>query len=107
MNTTRTVDRAALLLLAVTALLRIGTAQDSTQVRRPRAQSSPQRIITSVPFNGMRYFIAIAPLDTGNIDHMPMVGIPTGEMSVRIDSNIRILPDSLLRRLPRKEGPQR
>ena len=55
----------------------------------------------------MRYFIAIAPLDTGNIDHMPMVGIPTGEMSVRIDSNIRIFPDSLLRRLPRKEGPQR
>ena len=105
MITTRALVRAALLLLAVIALLWTATAQDSTLVRRPRAQSSPQRVITWVPFNGTRCFIALVPIDTSNIDHMPIVGRRSEWPDQWLERNIPIYPDSLLRRLPRKEGP--
>jgi len=92
--------------LAVGALVCTGlvTAQDTAAARRPRLQFFPRRTVTSVPFNGTRCFIALVPIDTSNIDHMPIAGQVLIWPNVQIERNIQILPDSLLRRFPRKEG---
>lgn len=107
MISTHFASRAALVLLGALVLSLPGAAQDTAQARRFPGQSLPPRVITSVPFNGMRYFIAITPVDTSNIDHMPIVGRRPDWPDVWIERNIPILPDSLLRRFPRREGPSK
>lgn len=67
--------------------------------------SSTVGIITRVPFNGTDYFIAIAPLDSTNIDNMPIVSpFPMRRRGVLlIDSLARMFQDSLIRKSPRQE----
>jgi len=103
----RILTRSALVLCLALVSLQAGPAQDTAAIRRPEAHALPQRTITSVPFNGTRCFIAIVPIDTSNIDHMPIVGQRRDWPDSWIERNIHILPDSLLRRLPRREGPSK
>jgi len=98
---------AAAVLFGVMVSIQPGAAQDSSLVPRPRVKTLPPGVVTSVQLNGTRYFIAIAHVDTSNMDHMPIVGREVIWPDVRIERNIQILPDSLLRRFPRKEGPSR
>jgi len=58
-------------------------------------------IVTKVPFNGRNYFIRIVPVDSSFHDPMPMFNPERGRMIFWRDSLERLLPDSLLRLLPR------
>ncbi|HUI09660.1 MAG TPA: hypothetical protein VL221_04980 [Bacteroidota bacterium] len=98
MAISRRVVKVAVILVGVLTPLCPAVAQDSILAQQPHGQAFPQRVITSVPFNGMRYFIAIAPLDTMNIDHMPIAGRPPAWKGSRPDSAWHLPPDSLLRR---------
>ena len=78
-------------------------AQDSLKQKMDRSEFSPTTIITSVPFNGVRYFIKIAPLTTRNIDHMPISNPEAGPPIIWRDSLSRLLPDTVLRLLPKRQ----
>jgi hypothetical protein len=62
-------------------------------------------IITKVPFNGRDYFIAIAPLDSTNIDNMPIVSpyVIRRKGARLIDSLEGMIQDSLIQRFPQRE----
>jgi hypothetical protein len=65
--------------------------------------SSAVTIVTKVPLNGTNYFITIVPVDSTNIDNMPIVG-PNHRVDhvyPLIDSiKLNMLPDSILKLLP-------
>ncbi len=64
------------------------------------------RIVTKVPFNGGFYSIMIVPVDTSNIDNMPIFtpypqfGYPGKIVRLRRDSLQHLLPDSVLKLSP-------
>ena len=58
-------------------------------------------IITKIPFEGTNYFIKIVPLDSSNIDHMPMYDPERGGVIFWKDSLRRLLPDTVLRLVPK------
>ncbi|MBN1396561.1 MAG: hypothetical protein JXA06_00875 [Bacteroidetes bacterium] len=75
--------------------------------QKKQQDTSSLNIITGVPFNGQYYFIKITPIETGNRDHMPIVGNKSQPNQRTIfwnDSLQRILPDSILHML--KEIPK-
>ena len=63
-------------------------------------------IVTKVPFNGRNYFIRIVPVDSSFHDPMPIFNPERGRTVFWMDSLQRLLPDSLLRLLPRNRGRQ-
>ena len=83
----------------------IADAQDTLSGKQRGLRPWTTSIITSVPFNGMRYFIKIVPLGTTNIDNMPIVPRESDHLMIWKDSLRYLLPDSILKQLPRREGP--
>jgi len=92
-----------LIILACSVIL-VAVATNAQTVAPRIIDSSAVRIITKVPFNGMNYFITIVPVDSTNIDNMPILD-PSQKFSqfyVWRDSLQRMLPDSILKLLPQK-----
>ena len=94
----------AVLLCALATIHANAIGQDSTKQDSNRSAYPSTTIITSVPFNGVRYFIKIAPLPAGNIDHMPISNPEAGRTILWGDSLNRLLPDTVLRLLVPKPG---
>ena len=96
------------LLILVIPLVQSLVSDASTQVRFPRSPQilrpsadSSVKIITKVPFNGRYYFIRIVPVDSSFHDPMPMYNPRHQPMLFWRDSLQHLMPDSLLRLLPR------
>lgn len=77
---------------------------DSVTVPMADSSSPVTVILTNVPFNGVNYFIKIVPIDTPFVDRMPMVNPRRDRSIIWRDSLQRLLPDTLLKFLPKKEN---
>jgi hypothetical protein len=95
---------AILVILLVLFSVSDGSAQErssrSLRLQRPPSDSS-LTIVTKVPFNGRYYFIRIVPVDSSFHDPMPMYNSRHQPMFLWRDSLQHLLPDSLLKLLPR------
>ena len=80
---------------------------DSTTILKSDSSSPVTFIITKIPFNGANYFIKIVPLDPALIELMPIYNPEGGRSIIWKDSLQRLLPDSLLKYLPKRQDLNR
>ncbi len=106
------ISRLLVTTMLVLSLASLATAQERPSRPRPdrglistHADSIPNatRIITTVPFQGKNYFIMILPIDSSNVYKMPIYNPNRPRPIFWKDSLQRMLPDTLLRFLPK--GP--
>lgn len=82
------------------------TVQDTLRPTRPQPDSSKDsalNVLTGVPFEGVFCFIKIVPLGRNFPHRMPIYNPERRRAIVRTDSLLHLLPDSLLKLLPRRE----
>jgi len=102
-------NRAAPLIFFLTLVVTIApraTAQDSLGRARSVpdfSQDSTSTILSGVPLDGVFYFIRIVPLGRNFPDRMPIYNPERKRSAMRADSLHRLLPDTLLKLLPRRE----
>ena len=77
-------------------------ASSSLWAQDPTTPSDSLKIVTKVPFRGMNYFITIVPVDSTNIDKMPMYDPQSRGTVIWKDSVQRLFPDSILHFLPQR-----
>ena len=80
---------------------------DSTTLFKADSTSPITVILTNHPFNGVNYFIKIVPIDMSIVDPMPIYNPKGSRAIIWRDSLQRLLPDSLLKYLPKREDLDR
>ena len=85
-------------ILLLTLFLTVTTFAQETRERaiKPDTSAGDFTIVTKVPFDGRNYFIKIVPVDTGNVDRMPIYSGRWDRPLIWNDSLQHLLPDSIL-----------
>jgi len=90
-------------LIVSSFLCSLAIAQDSLNAKRNAMTEHSTSIITTVPFNGIKYFIKIVPIDTSLSDNMPICNPDAGRVLSWKRPLRQLLPDTVLQYLPKRE----